>query len=582
MGIKRTDTKGKVGISSKGQITRALMIFVIPFIIFLLSYNMYTIKALNEKLAETGQNLLYIYKGPIETEIYGLQQSVVDIMANDSDFQQMIYAKKKYERYAWMQKVSTKFQRIFTTNTAAAGCIIYEAENDMIQEVYVESSYYSYTDKKEFKEILRKYVQDDELLRDGWRIWEVNGHHYLFRVYCKRDIYIMGMYDLNRIQKPQNYADNKQDSFLFFTDIQMNPLTSIEEVEACKLSLTERKEGEYYFSGNPGKYLIVQENMGALPFRIVYAAPYYGIFMSSNRVPFFFLIISMVLVILLWLSYRMLEERYLKPFQKLVETMGAVKNGNMEAKMNDENVIREFHILSKAFNEMLDEIKTLKISSYEYQLEMQQAKLQYLQIQIRPHFFLNCLKNLYALAEEGKADQIQKTILVLSEHLRYMMRDNFSLIPIETEIQSVENYILLQQLTSYYSVSCHIDLEERLKKYEIPPLSILAFVENSIKHANLTERKLKIQIRINSWCGEGEEFVSITILDNGIGFSDESLKELNGRDEFAYDGRHVGIQNVKHRFSLIYKEKVTFLFSNMTGSGACIQILIPLTEKTEG
>lgn len=66
--------------------------------------------------------------------------------------------------------------------------------------------------------------------------------------------------------------------------------------------------------------------------------------------------------------------------------MDAVKNGNMEAKMNDENVIQEFHILSKAFNEMLDEIKTLKISSYEYQLEMQQAKLQYLQIQIRPHF----------------------------------------------------------------------------------------------------------------------------------------------------------------------------------------------------
>ena len=85
MGNKQTDVKGKADISSKGQITRALMIFVIPFIIFLLSYNMYTIKALNERLAETGRNLLYIYKGPVETEIYGLQQSLVDIMANDND-----------------------------------------------------------------------------------------------------------------------------------------------------------------------------------------------------------------------------------------------------------------------------------------------------------------------------------------------------------------------------------------------------------------------------------------------------------------------------------------------------------------
>lgn len=568
----------KAAISSGIQIKKALMIFVIPFVVFLVSYNMYSIGVLNEGLAKTGQNLIYMYKNQILSEIEVLQKSIVDIMANDSDFQQMIYARAKYEKYGWMQKVTKKFQRVFSTNTAAGGCIIYEAESDLMQEIYVESNRYNYTDKEEFKKILRGFAKDEELLREGWRVQEINGKYYLFRVFFKRNIFIMGIYDLNRTQMPQNYTENDPGMFLFFTDLSMNPITSVNEVMAYNISVNAQPEGDYEFSGNPKRYLLVQDNMGELPFRVVYAAPYYGVFLSSNKVPVLFMLISIVLVVLLGISFRTLEKRYLKPFRKLVETMDAVRDGNMEAKMDGENAILEFRILSRAFNEMMEEIKELKISSYEYQIEMQQARLQYLQIQIRPHFFLNCLKNLYGLAEEGKSAQIQKMILVLSEHLRYMMRDNFSLIPIEKELQSVENYILLQQLTSQYPVFCQIDMEKGLEKYEIPPVSILAFVENAIKHANLVNKQLKIQIRISSWKGEEGSFLSITILDNGLGFSEESLKELNGKKNYSYDGRHVGIQNVQHRCSLIYKGKVTFLFSNMTGSGACIQIMIPFAE----
>jgi hypothetical protein len=54
---------------------------------------------------------------------------------------------------------------------------------------------------------------------------------------------------------------------------------------------------------------------------------------------------------------------------------------------------------------MMDQIKSLKIIAYEKTLAAQQAQLQYLQIQIRPHFFLNCLSALYGLAEVGESEK---------------------------------------------------------------------------------------------------------------------------------------------------------------------------------
>ncbi len=47
---------------------------------------------------------------------------------------------------------------------------------------------------------------------------------------------------------------------------------------------------------------------------------------------------------------------------------------------------------------MTDEINQLKIDVYEEQIHKQMAELQYLQLQIRPHFLFNSLNVVYSLA----------------------------------------------------------------------------------------------------------------------------------------------------------------------------------------
>jgi two-component system sensor histidine kinase YesM len=60
---------------------------------------------------------------------------------------------------------------------------------------------------------------------------------------------------------------------------------------------------------------------------------------------------------------------------------------------------------------MMSEITTLRIKGYEQRLMAEKAQMDALRMQIRPHFFLNCLKSIFGLAQAGKTEEIKKTVL---------------------------------------------------------------------------------------------------------------------------------------------------------------------------
>ena len=132
-----------------------------------------------------------------------------------------------------------------------------------------------------------------------------------------------------------------------------------------------------------------------------------------------------------------------------METMQKVGNGNLSLRVNDNYDLLELQRFGQTFNEMLTKINDLKLEAYEKKLDLKQAQLQYLQLQIRPHFYLNCLKSLYGMAEKKQYGEIQESILALSEYFRYIFRNNIELVSLEEEIHSVSSYIKLQQL--YFS-----------------------------------------------------------------------------------------------------------------------------------
>ena len=394
---------------------------------------------------------------------------------------------------------------------------------------------------------------------------------FLLRILGSGGVYSVCAVDLNRSLRPQDSTD-PQNGVLLYAAPDGQLLTSQEWAKQEEVQIQWTSDS-FYQAGN-GQYLAVQQYSEVAGVWFVYLTPYRDLLHHMDFAQLLLSMASIALLVLLPICYYILKRLFFKPMEQLVQTMNAIKCGDLDAKMETDYRVVEFKQLSDTFNGMMEEIKSLKIAAYEKELELQKAQLQYLQIQIRPHFFLNCLKNLYALAQERRFEQIQQMILALSDYLRYLFSDNMTLVPLRDELQSVRRYLLLQQMSASCPPTCDIDADEQLFDFQVPPMSILTFVENSVKHASLPGEPLAIYIKVMALKTEEARYINISISDNGSGFPPEMLEALNQAGKFEYTGQHVGILNVKHRFALLYKGKSIFSFSNLK-RGSRIEIFIP-------
>ncbi len=561
--------------SVQGGILFGLLIFIIPFLLFLVCYNIYNLNVMHKMQIQVGKNNLNTYVDPIEDNLMQIEGAMVKVMANDGAFYQMVHGASHLDVYVSSDSVIKNLGQALIADQSISGILVYDHKYDIIKEKYLFK--YSFSQKESFREFLRKQPQRPVQMQ--WGMEEIGGKKFLCRVLQKKDSFLMLVYDLGLKDTPQDY-DSQGSGFLFFADQTMNPVTEEERVKTEGLILQGKCGREYFITGKDTKYLVVQREMEYGGARALYAAPYYGMIKSADQIPAWFLLASLLILALMFVSFRQLHVYFLRPMKLFMGIMMDIKQGNLDARM-PESSITEFDMLSRTFNEMMEQIKWLDAVRYQEQFEAHQAKLQYLQAQIRPHFYINCLKNLYSLIENERYLQTQEAILALSGHIRYMFRDNLKLVTVEQELQGVRNYLSLQQIMTARDIQCDIEVEERLGKYLIPTFSLLSFVENSVKFGRKDKKKLLIGIKISVFTDRDKEFINITVLDNGPGFSKENLEGLNKKCDFSYHSAHVGIENIRHRLWLLYKEEGTVIFSNIEGSGACVQIFLPSPRLEE-
>ena len=224
---------------------------------------------------------------------------------------------------------------------------------------------------------------------------------------------------------------------------------------------------------------------------------------------------------------------------------------------------------------MLDELHIKEEESNAHQFDAIRAKLQYLQLQIRPHFYLNCLKSIYSLSAMGENEKVQKLILDLSDYLRYTFRDVKNFVPLQSELEAVQSYIDLCS-NIYTEIEIEYDLDADVTELVCLPLSILTFVENAIKHGPNRDG-LKIELQIRTGAEQNRQYVFITIRNNGSAFSEEDLDQLNHADPsvMLYQRDHVGISNVRYRLWLIYGNEACLSFKNEENH-AVVSVRYPL------
>lgn len=251
----------------------------------------------------------------------------------------------------------------------------------------------------------------------------------------------------------------------------------------------------------------------------------------------------------------------------------------------DASAMNPLLLIALPITVLLTQITKLKLESYEKELEIRDAQLQYLRAQIRPHFYLNCLKNLYAMAGTEVPEQMQESILMLSKYMRYIFADQDHFTLLQNELESCQNYVgSFASINTGFAPECRVDVDDKLMTLEIPPVSLLTLVENAVKYSLREDASFQLLITANILSAGAEgDMVNITVRDNGPGFPQEMLAQLNRLKPDSETDTHVGIRNVMRRFVVLYGDRFQIGFFNGGAHevycGARIELFFPLNKE---
>jgi len=125
-----------------------------------------------------------------------------------------------------------------------------------------------------------------------------------------------------------------------------------------------------------------------------------------------------------------------------------------------------------------------------------QSELSYLKAQINPHFLFNTLNSIYALSLM-KSDLTPKAILKLSSLMRYVVTESEKeWIPIQQEIQYIQDFIALQKLRLNEATQIILESDSFQNHQKIAPMLLVPFIENAFKYGVSPGTSSTIHIKI--------------------------------------------------------------------------------------
>ena len=269
------------------------------------------------------------------------------------------------------------------------------------------------------------------------------------------------------------------------------------------------------------------------------------------------------------LLFRLIRKDVTEPLKALDTAIYEIKGGNHLYQIPPRDDPEEFVRVDEAFNTMTRQLNEAKIQSYEDVIEKQKLRLSYLQMQIRPHFFMNALTTVSNFARLGKQEELDRFIGYLAAYLRYMFRSNLTLVPLGEEIAHIETFLSMQELRFSGTLSHVFDIPEETLTVLLPPFTVQNFVENVIKHAMSEQKHVTLYLQVQ----REEEGLRITVEDNGTGIPEDALAQLN---DCAYTPRAgQRIWNTRQTLRLLYGDRASVSITNSLLGGAKVELTIP-------
>jgi Predicted signal transduction protein with a C-terminal ATPase domain len=533
------------------KVILVIIILVLPLNLIAIMESNTVIDTIVEQARISSQNFADTYMDEIGVKMANTQSLLFYFLSENSDLIKMKLQKENnYSYQSAKYKFFYSLKNMASMTDGAEGYFYYMKKvDDML--VYNNST----SPNKQISQRMREFIINklENGVQSGWHIYNFASQKDLFFIVNMKDVTFGGWINLDSLKEHIEKGFKYSNFSISFTE-------GKEKLSNNKwIGVSSNKKGIFL-----NIYLKRTEIIGKI-----------SIYQKILQ------IMVLMYLILIPVLYIFLRNLLLLPLYKINFAHRQIQSGIQDFRVTDRAKSIEYEEAYQSFNQMADNLKKLKIESYEKEIEKQKMELRNLQLQIRPHFLLNTFNLIYTLAQRKETGAIQDIILYLSDYFRYIFRNEKELDLFPKELKLIEGYLKMVSIRYSGNINADYKIDPEINFVRLPPLLLHNFIENAVKYG--IKQGTILHITITGIYRN--KIVTFYITDDGNGMNPEtqenSRKLLSGEIEPHNPYSHIGLLNSMRRLKHFYGEEANIEITSEQGKMTCIKIQFPYNLEAD-
>lgn len=557
--------------SMKSSLIKQIIVYMVVLIALLLfilvGYSFTSYLILRNEVKKGAENFLQVYGTELKNRVSQMDSVLVNLLVQNFTDIQLLKSSDEAKRFYASQNIHNYISDIALSNDNVDFIVVADSRYDICLDASSTST--TFWDRTAIRDFTMGSTSEKNLLAE-WNFIELNGKAYMYKMYVYNDRAVAAFTLTNHFLQTIPRGDYGEQTFVLTDEFGLiqDYLGEKREPEIIGFAIDRIDLQQGFIVEFP----VVQGEM------ILFSLVKNTSIWNQTRINMVVVLVVIVFTILFgFLLIRYMMREMVHPMNSMAAGMNRIDQGEFSFRIEEKYGTREFTHLKDTFNTLMDEIVNLKIQAYEKVIDLQDAELKIIRLQLRPHFFLNALTTILSLSSMGKTKKVKEYVDSLSKNIRYMFTARMHTVSIREEILHVENYIEIQGFKYPNCIFHYVELPPELEEWQIPQMLIQTFIENEYKYAVSVDTPLTILIRISKDQNQGEEMLLIEIEDDGMGYPSDVLEYMNGNGkQQSSDGSRIGLSSIKNMMELMYEKKELISLSNIEPHGCLNKIWVPM------
>jgi hypothetical protein len=212
----------------------------------------------------------------------------------------------------------------------------------------------------------------------------------------------------------------------------------------------------------------------------------------------------------------------------------------------------------------LNEARRRETDAARLSMQLAEARLGALQMQLHPHFLFNTLNAITVLARDGDTTGVTRMLTLLSDLLRDVLRtDAAHAIPLGDELAFARRYLDIERVRFTERLAVRESIDEETESLLVPAFILQPLIENALRHG-LAPRAAGGTIEVSA--SVRGQTLELRVKDDGAGLG----ADWNGSDDYG-----IGLANTAARLSELHGDRATLVVHAAVGGGTLAVVTLP-------